>query len=256
MPSSSKKQHNFMAAVAHSPSFAKKVGVPQSVGKDFTAADKGKKFMNPRARKKGGTLHFLEGGDTAWAKKREKERLVRVERHTDDEPDEKTKREIQRRLKEEAKQKKFDEEYESYKRWKANEGQDEKDTIKDVGRAVLSGTKSVAGKVVSGAEKATAAVASGAKNIVGKIVNKVKGKSQADKDAEETTKPDSWEDEPYKPMKAMKKGGWVKSKAKKPKAKGSTYCGGGMTKAYAKGGLVSSRADGIASRGRTKCKIV
>ena len=33
-----------MAAIAHSPAFAKKVGVPQSVGKDFTAADKGKKF--------------------------------------------------------------------------------------------------------------------------------------------------------------------------------------------------------------------
>lgn len=44
MPSSSKKQHNFMAAVAHSPSFAKKAGVPMSVGKDFTAADKGRKF--------------------------------------------------------------------------------------------------------------------------------------------------------------------------------------------------------------------
>ena len=44
MPSTSKKQHNFMAAIANSPSFAKKVGVSQSVGKDFTAADKGKKF--------------------------------------------------------------------------------------------------------------------------------------------------------------------------------------------------------------------
>ena len=44
MPSVSKKQHNFMAAIAHSPAFAKKVGVPQSVGKDFSAADKGKKF--------------------------------------------------------------------------------------------------------------------------------------------------------------------------------------------------------------------
>jgi hypothetical protein len=48
MPSTSKKQHNFMAAIAHSPSFAKKVGVPQSVGKDFNNADKGKSF------KKGG----------------------------------------------------------------------------------------------------------------------------------------------------------------------------------------------------------
>jgi hypothetical protein len=44
MPSSSKKQHNFMEAIAHSPSFAKKVGIPQSVGKDFSAADKGHKF--------------------------------------------------------------------------------------------------------------------------------------------------------------------------------------------------------------------
>lgn len=44
MPSVSKKQHNFMAAVAHNPAFAKKAGIPQSVGKDFTAADKGRKF--------------------------------------------------------------------------------------------------------------------------------------------------------------------------------------------------------------------
>jgi hypothetical protein len=50
MPSTSKKQRNFMAAVAHSPAFAKKVGVSQSVGKDFNNADKGKTF------KEGGTM--------------------------------------------------------------------------------------------------------------------------------------------------------------------------------------------------------
>lgn len=60
MPSSSAKQHKFMEAVAHSPSFAKKVGVPQSVGQDFSKADKGKTFkrggematkkMNPFAK--------------------------------------------------------------------------------------------------------------------------------------------------------------------------------------------------------------
>lgn len=44
MPSTSKKQADFMRAVAHSPKFAKKVGVPQSVGKDFSNADKGRKF--------------------------------------------------------------------------------------------------------------------------------------------------------------------------------------------------------------------
>jgi hypothetical protein len=50
MPSTSKKQHNFMAAIANNPKFAKKVGVPQSVGKDFNNADKGKTF------KEGGTM--------------------------------------------------------------------------------------------------------------------------------------------------------------------------------------------------------
>jgi hypothetical protein len=44
MPSVSKKQHNLMAAVAHNPKFAKKVGIPQSVGKEFNKADKGKQF--------------------------------------------------------------------------------------------------------------------------------------------------------------------------------------------------------------------
>ena len=54
MPSVSKKQHNFMAAVANNPSFAKKAGVPQSVGKEFSNADKSRKFK--------------EGGDTMASK--------------------------------------------------------------------------------------------------------------------------------------------------------------------------------------------
>ena len=77
MPSTSKKQHRFMAAIANSPSFAKKVGVPQSVGKDFTTADKGRKFskggdtmaskMNPgfmamMAKKKGAPAKKMAGG--------------------------------------------------------------------------------------------------------------------------------------------------------------------------------------------------
>jgi hypothetical protein len=44
MPSTSKKQHNFMAAVANNPKFAKKVGVKPSVGEEFMDSDKGKKF--------------------------------------------------------------------------------------------------------------------------------------------------------------------------------------------------------------------
>ena len=44
MPSKSAKQHRFMEMVAHDPEAAKRVGVPQSVGKDFVAADKQKKL--------------------------------------------------------------------------------------------------------------------------------------------------------------------------------------------------------------------
>jgi hypothetical protein len=40
MPSVSDKQKKFMRAVANSPKFAKKVGVPQSVGKEFEMKDK------------------------------------------------------------------------------------------------------------------------------------------------------------------------------------------------------------------------
>jgi hypothetical protein len=54
MPSTSKKQADFMRAVAHSPEFAKKAGVPQSVGKEFSNADKNRKFK--------------EGGDTMASK--------------------------------------------------------------------------------------------------------------------------------------------------------------------------------------------
>ena len=40
MPSKSKAQHNLMEGVAHSEKFAKKVGIPQKVGKEFVSADK------------------------------------------------------------------------------------------------------------------------------------------------------------------------------------------------------------------------
>jgi hypothetical protein len=79
MPSTSKKQHNFMEAVANNPAFAKKVGVPQSVGKEFSNADKGRKFskggdtmaskMNPgfmaMMAKKKGTGKMAGGGVAA-----------------------------------------------------------------------------------------------------------------------------------------------------------------------------------------------
>jgi hypothetical protein len=49
MPSKSKKQQDFMAAVANNPKFAKKAGVPQSVGKDYEEADKMKRMKKYQA---------------------------------------------------------------------------------------------------------------------------------------------------------------------------------------------------------------
>ena len=46
-----------MAAVAHNKAFAKKVGIPQSVGKDFNDADKGKTFKQGGEMKKIGRAH-------------------------------------------------------------------------------------------------------------------------------------------------------------------------------------------------------
>jgi len=44
MPSTSPAQARLMAAAAHDPKFAKKVGVPVNVAKDFNQADKGKRL--------------------------------------------------------------------------------------------------------------------------------------------------------------------------------------------------------------------
>jgi hypothetical protein len=71
VPSVSKKQHNLMAAVAHNPAFAKKVGIPQSVGKDFSEADKGKKFAG------GGMAKKLFGGKETYAEELKEAKAIK-----------------------------------------------------------------------------------------------------------------------------------------------------------------------------------
>ena len=73
MPATSPKQKKFMDAVAHNPAFAKKTGVPQSVGKDFSS--KGMKFgtktradsqkINSPKTNQGKQELFKEGGTMA-----------------------------------------------------------------------------------------------------------------------------------------------------------------------------------------------
>ena len=76
MPSVSKKQHNLMAAVAHNPAFAKKVGIPQSVGKEFSEADKGKKFAG------GGMAKKLFGGKETYAEELKEAKAIKSGRIT------------------------------------------------------------------------------------------------------------------------------------------------------------------------------
>jgi hypothetical protein len=51
MPAKSKAQNRLMQAVAHSPEFAKKVGIPQSVGQDYAAHTKTTKGLPERKKK-------------------------------------------------------------------------------------------------------------------------------------------------------------------------------------------------------------
>lgn len=51
MPSKTPKQARTMAAAAHNPAFAKKVGIPQSVAKDFNRADTGSKMLRRGAKR-------------------------------------------------------------------------------------------------------------------------------------------------------------------------------------------------------------
>jgi len=80
MPATSAKQKKFMDAVAHNPAFAKKVGVPKAVGKDFSEASKGMKFgkgsgsradaqaINKPKTNQGKNELFAKGGEMAESK--------------------------------------------------------------------------------------------------------------------------------------------------------------------------------------------
>ena len=80
MPAVSDRQKKFMDAVAHNPAFAKKVGVPKAVGKDFSEASKGMKFgkgsktradaqaINKPKTNQGKNELFKKGGETMATK--------------------------------------------------------------------------------------------------------------------------------------------------------------------------------------------
>ena len=78
MPSKTKAQHNLMAMVANDPAAAKRVGIPQSVGREFMKADKGRRFgsgsradaqaINKPKTNQGKQELFSRGGDMKESK--------------------------------------------------------------------------------------------------------------------------------------------------------------------------------------------
>jgi len=62
MPAVSEKQKHLMDAAAHNPAFAKKVGIPSKVAKEFSSASKGQKFS------KGGDIMATKNNGITTAK--------------------------------------------------------------------------------------------------------------------------------------------------------------------------------------------
>jgi hypothetical protein len=91
MPSTSAKQERFMRAVAHSPKFAKKVGVPQSVGKEFEMKNMEGKMMKKEGRgmakadmQKSGMKGYEKGGKVHSDVKMDKAMMEKmVKKHAD-----------------------------------------------------------------------------------------------------------------------------------------------------------------------------
>jgi len=73
MPAKSAKQKRLMDAAAHNPTFAKKVGIPQSVAMDFSKASKGRKFQKGgETMKKSAKAMPFKGMETMMEEKAEK----------------------------------------------------------------------------------------------------------------------------------------------------------------------------------------
>ena len=266
MPVVSKKQEKFMQAVANNPKFAKKVGVKQSIGREFTKekgmktkkmnmggmADRegramaagrlaGRPGMMADARgrammKKGGKVKKMRaGGNTS--RTNEIEELGRLDSYG---KRGKNLKDEKARVVREIKNKKAG----------GKVGYKAGGKVKKMGSGGLTsmGMGALAGKAMKamGGSKA-APVAEDPKKMKKRMKDK-EGRAMA---------AGKFKDMPGKMKdargRAMKKGGAVM------KAKGKKMMNGGKVKAYKKGGAVSSaskRADGIAQRGHTRGRHV
>jgi len=254
MPVKSKKQKKFMQAVANNPEFAKKVGVKQSIGREFTKEKDMKKAvkkmnMGGMADREGRAMAMgryandprmmADAGGRAMMNKGGKVKKMRMGGNTS-------------RTNELEELGRVDAE----KGYSAKGKRNLKDEKARVVREIKN--KKAGGKVgyrVGGVAKAMA------KTVKSKMADK-EGRAMA-KNKKEMTKSQMADARGRamigKPASSAAKRNFDKVMTDSKKARSKKMMGGGKVKAYKKGGSVSSaskRADGIAQRGHTKGRMV
>ena len=220
MPAVSKKQQKFMQAVANSPKFAKKVGVNQSIGREFTK----EKSMKTKKMNMGGRAMADRAGGQAM------------------DPRMAMAMEAQRKKAAMGGMMKGG----KVKKMKAGGNTSKMNNLEELGRvdAEKGYTKKGKKNLKSEKKRLVSQIKKGYK-AGGKVTADMEGRALVKKTADARGR-------------AMVAGGAVK-KAAKMKAKGKKMMGGGKVKAYKKGGSVGSaskRADGIAQKGHTKGRMV
>jgi hypothetical protein len=222
MPSTSKKQHNLMEAVAHNPAFAKKVGIPRSVGEEFSKADKGKTF------KKGGIMKMEKG--------------VKPSSMSGD-----VEKGSNKKLKfgESAVQKKGHTKGRNLGDTGPKESVESEKNMKSFMKKYAKGGK--VKRYDDGGDVETETAQGQNKNIGDDTRARAMAALQSGKMDQEVPTP--------KPrMRAKSKSNAMTDSMSRMNPMGDTYKKGGMTKKMAGGGSASSRADGIAQRGKTRGK--
>ena len=242
MPATSKKQEKFMQAVANNPKFAKKVGVKQSIGREFTK----EKGMKTKKMNMGG-MADREG------------RAMATGRYANDP-----------RMMADARGRAMMKKGGTVKKMKKGGNTSKMNELEELGRVDAEKGYSAKGKRNLKDEKARVVREIKNKKAGGKVGYAAGGKvsmtSMKDKEGRAMAKNKKkmgtaqMADAAGRAMAGAKAGGLgMKKGGATMKAKGKKMMGGGKVKAYKKGGAVSSaskRADGIAQRGHTRGRHV
>ena len=211
-----------MEAVAHNPAFAKKVGIPRSVGEEFSKADKGKTF------KKGGIMKM--------------EKDVKPSSMSGD-----VEKGSNKKLKfgESAVQKKGHTKGRNLGDTGSKEPVESEKNMKSFMKKYAKGGK--VKRYDDGGDVETETAQGQNKNIGDDTRARAMAALQSGKMDQEVPTP--------KPrMRAKPKSNAMTDSMSRMNPMGDTYKKGGMTKKMAGGGSASSRADGIAQRGKTRGK--